>query len=291
MACSVRSGVYEDKPHRVQRDKTNRQHQQGVEDLENSNSPQSFTLVHSTVSFASENPVAGQTFRTSDSPARAIPAQRSSAQTEPPWRRNAVRRQAPCYRYTGRALRHSHVHVVLQHEDLLEVAAEHAADGQDEQDGDRRANALKGDMPHPLPAVRPIQLCRLIQGRIDAGDGRDVDNRIPSGLFQRIGEIGYPPKILRLTDIQNLSILQPQAHHDLVDHTAFAEPVQRDPAEDRPGDKVRQIRDRLHGALKPDAPDLVQQQANKIGIGKPSTSLIVLIPKVLRIRTPEAFIR
>ena len=66
-----------------------------------------------------------------------------------------------------------------------EVAAQDAADREQEQDNHRGAEAGQRDVADALESVGAVNLCGFKQGFVDAGDGREINHRaIARGLPQ-----------------------------------------------------------------------------------------------------------
>lgn len=68
----------------------------------------------------------------------------------------------------------------IQHEYLVEARVQDIAAVHDEADHDGRDDGGQGDVQHLLPLAGSVDGGRLVQLRVDAADGREVEDRTPA---------------------------------------------------------------------------------------------------------------
>ncbi len=157
-------------------------------------------------------------------------------------------------------------HRVVQKQYFLVANRHDGAHPQYEQNRNRRQNARDGNMQDPLEASRSVNLGRFVQGRIDARDRRQVNNRTPAYLLPNAR--GYVEKPEPFGLLQEQERLQTESGDDLVDQAVGGQEIDHHANDDDERNEMRQIRDRLHRPLEEPVSQLVQQQRQHDRSGK-----------------------
>ena len=144
---------------------------------------------------------------------------------------------------------------VVEVEDLVESGLQDIPDPQQEQDDDDVRDRRQGDVPHALHSPRAIDLGRLVQIWIDAGDRRQVDDRSPTDVLPDHG--GDDDRQERVHLLQEQPRLGAENADCAVDDAVHGP---HDAADHDPGHEVRQVADGLERLLPGDLAHLVEQQ-------------------------------
>ena len=148
--------------------------------------------------------------------------------------------------------------VVAHQQLLLEAGGEDAADGQDQQDGDRGPDRGQGDMPDALDPAGAVDGRRFVKLLVDTGNGRQIDDRVISHTLPGIGDGNNPPEIGAVLEEQDAFVRQSQPQQQVVHNAAAAQEGQEDVRRDNPGDEVGQIGRGLDEFLHADAFQFVE---------------------------------
>lgn len=127
-------------------------------------------------------------------------------------------------------------------------------------------------MPYLLPAARPVHLGRLVQRRVDAGEGRQIDDRAPADVLPNAGGNVDEPEPAGFGHIRLRG--HAEKFQQLIDNPVPGEKVEQHPDDDDNRNKVRQIGDRLHEPLEQLVPQLVQQQRQNDRGGEPEQQIV-----------------
>ena len=76
----------------------------------------------------------------------------------------------------------------VKHEDLVEARVHDVVAAEDQHDNNRRGDGRQRDVEQLLPLARAVDLRRLIQLRVNAGQRRKVDDRAPAGALVDVGD-------------------------------------------------------------------------------------------------------
>ena len=116
-------------------------------------------------------------------------------------------------------------------------------------------------MPHQLPAAGAVDLGGFIQLGIDAGEGREVDDRAVTGLFPEVLTDDHRREELGIGhDVGGVLFAEHLDQHMIGDTVGGGEELIGQRRHNHDGDEVRDIHQRLGKALEPFAAQLVEQQ-------------------------------
>ena len=152
-------------------------------------------------------------------------------------------------------------HGVLHQEDLFVAGVQQRADLHDEHQDDGAADGGQRDVPHQLPAAGAVDLGGFIQLGIDAGEGREVDDRAVTGLFPEVLTDDHRREELGIGhDVGGVLFAEHLDQHMIGDTVGGGEELIGQRRHNHDGDEVRDIHQRLGKALEPFAAQLVEQQ-------------------------------
>ena len=114
-------------------------------------------------------------------------------------------------------------------------------------------------MAHQLPAVRAVDVRRLVELRVDRRHGCEVDDRAPPRLLEDRGQ--DDERLEEVRSLEERDLVDPKGGEDVVDHAVY---WRQDDVEDRgvdhPRQEVGRVDDGLEDTLVQEQPDLVDEQ-------------------------------
>ena len=124
-------------------------------------------------------------------------------------------------------------------------------------------------MPDHSPAPESVDSASLVKLLVNAGDCGHIQNGIPANILPDVRDRDDRPEIFALREEQDRIVDDPEADKHLIDDALAAEAGGDNTRHNDPGNKVRQIGDRLRHALELRAPQFVKKQRQNNRSDKP----------------------
>lgn len=155
---------------------------------------------------------------------------------------------------------------VVHDQDLLILQRHKGTDPQDKQNDHGRQDARERNLKHLLPAAGTVHFRRLIQGRIDIGNGRQINDGAPANPLPDGGRGIDGAEPFRQPHERNR--LAAEVGDDMVDQAVHRQKIHQHPDNNDNGNEMGNIRNGLYGPLKDPMSHLVQHQGQHDGGGK-----------------------
>lgn len=159
---------------------------------------------------------------------------------------------------------------------MVEVGVKHVAERERRDHDENRDKRRYRNMHRLLDPVRPVDLGRFVQSRINTGKRSKNDNRVKAEFLPYIAENNREPEPEAVAEEENRLDAE-YTRQELVDQSGLGKHVDQNAGERNPRKKVRQIDERLDRSFEPHVPYLVKQQGenkrndqvhNDLGAGK-----------------------
>ncbi len=147
---------------------------------------------------------------------------------------------------------------IVQQQDFFIAHVQNVAHAQDEQDHDGGQESRQGDVQQLLKAVGPVDAGRLVLFLVDTGEGRQINDGVPSDAVPDIRQNIDGAEVGRVHQV--ILGRAPEEHADLAEQAVLLAVNLDQRAGDHHGNEVGHVSDGLHGALEFIAAHLVQQQ-------------------------------
>ena len=107
---------------------------------------------------------------------------------------------------------------IVAHEELLfKAGGKDAADRQDQQDGDRRADRGQRDVPDALDTAGTVDGGCFIELFVNAGDGGEINDGVVTHALPGVGDGDDPPEVGAVLEEQNPFMREAQTDQQVID--------------------------------------------------------------------------